>query len=333
MSPFELIKSTEYQPRILRTLSTCARRDLIWFSAAFFIFHMLVLPPAQAIVNGIRADHPTLPPFIRATADSVIQLFVNSSSRPCTGVHIGDGYVLTARHCIEGARNVAFYANPIGLPTIELSSLILPNQYNTYPFRKASTPSNLHGIPDLILIEAVDPHLVEQYQELPRVELPDRPYSLDEFETFYSFGYGQGSSRDMSHVAQLPVEKAEETLKHYSASEGVKAASEYLWGSRNKKDSAYVAPGDSGGPLIGVTKDHRAILIGITFSTPGELQLNDRDALNNSAGSDAILNQNLHIGLFTRLDHPFVLETLLPIKQALDKKLNASQTCSKSFND
>lgn len=277
-----------------------------------------VVATSNALMNGVKANDPSLPETIRNLSDGVIQLLVvRNTKTPCTGVHLGEGWVLTARHCIEGARGVGLYSNPAretGRSYTDLGDLLDRNSYTIQNFEPLNFEGNSFRVPDLVLLHAIDSALLEKYRKLPHVPLAERPYRLEEFTDVFTYGYGTGNSEESPHVAKVILEPYQETMKHYSASSSFAQGAEYLWGARANETRARTAPGDSGGPLVGLTRDGEPVLIGINFTEA---------TVENSALEE-------HFMAFTRMDHPYVLAYTRSLRVALNPE-KAAVSCEALF--
>ena len=176
-------------------------------------------------------------------------LLLNINGSPCTGQHIGKGYILTAAHCFiiagEGADPTVRVTNFLGEDLFSLR----PNEYKKFVAPSQSTSRMLSAgrtydipIPDLLIFIPLDENNIRKVTALNKFKLSSATQIKEQADR-YSAGYG------LVDYDQFDIDGK---LRFGAA--GISDVLEFGYATFWNREGQWAggAPGDSGGPLFSV---------------------------------------------------------------------------------
>lgn len=204
------------------------------------------------LVDGIVAD-TDIEEF-----SAIMMLYFNGS--PCTGVHLGEGYIITAAHCsiITGygetpqLRIEDFKQNTVVSLSARDYISTQPDTGETVSMTSGSRSFDI-PVPDLLIIRPRSEVAIRKIAEYPRF-LPSSALLQRAQADLFMAGYGRTDYQAGSGVdGQLRIGSA-----------GISDVEEKQYVSFWKAQNGYAggAPGDSGGPLFSIDGE-RFMLHGI----------------------------------------------------------------------
>lgn len=192
--------------------------------------------PAQASVGGTTSQQ-----------GAVVQLWgdsYKSTGRLCSGTHIGKGWVLTAKHCVEEVGIQARYGSVVwGTTTINWDDRMNLDQKNA-KITRIVTNSDSNKDMALVKVDALG-------RDRQALTLPLASHSSPEElanAQCTAYGYGIWTEHDESNDA-LPLNQRSVDFTIIRASSNIDSStSAQLEGRSN--NGAYLNTGDSGGALV-----------------------------------------------------------------------------------
>lgn len=192
--------------------------------------------PAEASVNGTTSSQ-----------GAVVQLWgdsYKSSGRLCSGTHIGKGWVLTAKHCVEEVGIQARYGSVVwGTTKINWNERMKLDQKNAKITRIVT---NSDSKKDMALVKVDGLAWDRQAPTLPLAS-HNRPEELANAKCT-AYGYGIWTEHDNSNAA-LPWNQRSVNFTITRATSNISSSTSAQLEGKGA-NGAYLNTGDSGGALV-----------------------------------------------------------------------------------